>query len=89
MSRNLITIHDFLEAVTTLSIEFDLSVTSWIRTQEHNIAVKGVWNSLHLCGLAVDVILDNRKEIEVFSKRCERFGLRVLNEGTHLHVQVD
>ena len=89
MTNDITDMQSFTSAITTLAIEFDLSVTSWIRSASRNADVGGVTNSLHLCGLVVDIVLDDRSQISVFIKRAERFGLRVLNEGTHLHVQVN
>lgn len=88
-TKHITNIADFALAVATLAVEFDLSVTSWYRSHKRNKSVGGVENSLHLCGLAVDIVLDNDSDKESFIKRAQRFGLRIIDEGHHLHIQVN
>lgn len=77
----------FISIVLTLRIQFAFSVTSWIRTVEHNRQVGGADESLHLCGLGLDIVLDNPADTESFVKRANRLGLKALNEGDHIHLQ--
>lgn len=61
-----------------------MRITSWWRTPWHNAAVGGVSASLHQLGLAWDVIpVTEENEI-----RLRSYGLRVINEGDHLHAQI-
>lgn len=79
---------EFLFKILYLSCRFNFSVTSWIRTPAHNKKVGGVPDSMHLLGLAVDVILDDWSETEQFMKMCKRIGLQAIKEGDHIHVQI-
>lgn len=61
-------------------------VSSWARGRQANLALVGaVSDSLHLRGLAVDVVGEGLVE---FGRACEELGLRVLVYSTHLHVDV-
>jgi uncharacterized protein YcbK (DUF882 family) len=80
-------IHSFIDKIITLSIRYDLSVTSWIRSKKHNKEVGGDDNSRHLLALAVDVKLDDPKQIQSFKADAHRMDLIVVDEGDHLHVQ--
>jgi hypothetical protein len=61
------------------------TVTSWWRSSAKNAAVGGVASSLHLYGLAIDYVpARNAWRSDEAAFRAQ--GLRVLNEGDHLHV---
>lgn len=77
----------FLLAVISLSVEFDLSVTSWIRTRARNHKVGGMPHSLHMMGLAVDVVLDNETDTMLFLSKARSLGLIALDERDHIHLQ--
>ena len=62
-----------------------LTLTSWYRDRARNAACGGDRSSRHLEGLAVDVRAA-RPSAAAFAFRAA--GLRVLNEGSHLHVSV-
>lgn len=60
-----------------------LTLTSWYRDPARNAAVGGAPASRHLRGLAIDVVArDPSRATAAF----RAVGLRVLNEGDHLHV---
>lgn len=61
-----------------------MTITSWWRSAEKNAAVGGVYNSLHLVGLAWDVIPVTQEN----ENRLRSLGLKVINEGDHLHAQI-
>jgi hypothetical protein len=61
------------------------TLTSWYRDEARNAAVGGVPRSLHLVGLAIDYV-PRRGEWSADSAALKAAGLRVLNEGDHLHV---
>jgi len=61
------------------------TVTSWWRSSAKNAAVGGVANSLHLYGLAIDYV-PGRFRWSADAAAFKAQGLRVLNEGDHLHV---
>jgi len=59
-------------------------ITSWWRSPSKNTEVGGVSNSLHMIGLAWDVV----PVTEENTAKLQRLGLRVINEGDHLHAQI-
>jgi len=61
-----------------------MQITSWWRTPWHNAAVGGTLWSLHQFGLGWDVIPVNEKNRELLAG----LGLKVINEGDHLHAQI-
>ena len=79
---------NFLQQILHLAVRFDLSVTSWIRSTKHNGRVGGKSGSMHLLGLAVDVVLDDPDQTDFFILACNRIGLMALNEKDHIHVQI-
>lgn len=69
---------------------FKVVATSWYRSPTHNAKVGGAPNSFHLRGLAVDFDVPGRR-VEAFPllvALAQQFGLRALNEGDHIHVDV-
>lgn len=69
-----------------LRSKFDFSVTSWFRSEAHNVEVGGLPKSLHLTGLAVDVVLDSAFTTDLFRSYCKSIGVYVYDEGDHLHL---
>lgn len=68
-----------------LFIQHDgMTVTSWWRSPWKNREVGGVTNSLHMLGLAWDVVPPTLNNIS----RLRALGLKVIDEGDHLHVQI-
>ena len=64
------------------------SVTSGKRSRKRNKQVGGVSTSMHLLGLAKDIVLDDRaRDFWLFKALCKRLKLFVLDEGDHIHVQ--
>lgn len=64
-------------------------MTSGTRTPEHNAEVGGVANSYHLTGHAADLVPPagmTMAQLET-EARQRMPGARVINEGTHVHVQ--
>jgi len=78
---------DFVQAVLTLRLRFEFSVTSWGRTDKHNLVVGGKVGSRHLTWQAVDIRLDNGTDKATFRSAAERLGLKVVDEPDHLHLQ--
>lgn len=64
------------------------SVSSWLRTPTHNAAVGGHPESLHLAGLAADLVPDNHGTIETLASHAKACGLHYEVADDHLHVQV-
>lgn len=78
---------DFLSRILTVCIAYHGSVTSWLRTFDRNQAVGGHRNSLHLVGLAVDLVLDNPALMPLALAFAKRIGLYGVIEKDHLHLQ--
>lgn len=81
------TIDDFTIYIMMICTITRASVTSWIRTKKHNAEVGGKDTSLHLLGLAVDVVLDNIGDGPLLEGLCSRYGLHFLKETDHYHIQ--
>lgn len=62
-------------------------VTSWDRDVEKNSSVGGTQFSFHLQGLAKDVV--NLDDVDEFIADCFFAGLEAVNEGDHVHVEMD
>lgn len=61
--------------------------TSWFRTRAENAAVGGVPTSLHLLGLAVDFVGD-QAALNRVRGIWRAIGLTALDEGDHLHIEL-
>lgn len=62
------------------------TLTSWYRDAARNRACGGVPTSRHLLGLAIDYQPSPGRRL-LDSIALRRAGLRVLDEGDHLHVE--
>lgn len=72
--------------VSILGINHEFSVTSWYRTEKRNNDVGGLIKSLHLEGLAIDVVLDDQDVLQAFIQSAQEIGIYIYNEGDHLHL---
>lgn len=63
------------------------SVSSYGRTEKHNKAVGGKDDSNHLQWLAADVVYDEPIVKARRDKVARRYGLEVIDEGDHDHVE--
>ena len=79
---------EFLDLVSLVVLSSEGTVTSWIRSRGRNDEVGGHPRSLHLVGMAVDVVFENDAEKKRAAVVADRLGLRVIDEGDHLHLQV-
>jgi len=79
-------IGEFSRAVRTYCMKFSGSVTSWIRSPNHNHLVGGVPDSLHLDGLAVDVVYDGARPGSEADAELVAYGLVRIAEGDHDHI---
>ena len=59
------------------------TVTSWWRSEKANARVRGNPFSLHLIGLAADVVAS---DLEAWEATARQAFPQVVNEGTHVHV---
>ena len=79
--------HTFLDALMQLASRFRFRETSGYRSAAGNQAVGGVKYSSHQFWLGRDILLDPGEDTVMFTEAARRVGLKVLNEGDHLHVQ--
>lgn len=78
---------EFVVAVLLYSARTGASCTSWFRTTAHNRKVDGVPHSGHLAALSVDVVYDATVPLSERQEWATRFGLRLVVEGDHDHLQ--
>lgn len=81
------TVGSFCTTVFCLCKLYGGSVTSWARSAAHNKAVKGVANSKHLDGLALDVVLDDAVNQTPFIEACRALKLRAFWDKDHIHIE--
>jgi len=79
--------HEFHARVMMLDSRFPLSVTSYKRSAKRNKRFGGAARSRHLLWLGCDVVLDAQSDKKEFTIEAKRQGLRVVDEGDHLHLQ--
>jgi len=69
-----------------------LGVSSWLRTSSKQLELleqgRGVVRSLHLRGLALDLV-GAPPALQAFQRGWIALGLDALPEGDHLHVELD
>ncbi len=66
--------------------KYNGSATSWWRTIAHNAALPGsAAASLHLQGLAIDVVYDGKRPT---LSELQALGLRVVREKDHDHLEL-
>jgi len=78
---------EFLYKVLAICFRWQCSVTSWIRSRAHNGAVGGHPNSLHIWGLAVDIVPDNWDDLQWILADIRDAGLHYKVESDHIHIQ--
>ncbi len=81
-------ITEFTQKIVTLSSVVPFSVTSWGRSKKHNLEVGGNKHSRHRDWLGIDIILDNPEDKEDLFHYAIKAGLKYLDEGDHIHLQV-
>lgn len=79
---------DFTSTVALILLCYEGSVSSWLRSKKRNNEVGGHVMSLHLVGLAVDVVFDDDEQKFGGMQMAERLGLLAIDEDDHVHIQV-
>ncbi|MEE8509160.1 MAG: D-Ala-D-Ala carboxypeptidase family metallohydrolase [Myxococcota bacterium] len=75
---------DFLLRLFRISLQRGMTLNSWWRDPQVNLAVGGVFNSFHLWALALDIgAPDHARLID----EARAAGLEAIDEGTHVHVE--
>lgn len=77
---------DFFNAVNGLAGKYGATITSGIRSPEHNAEVGGVPNSQHVTGTAADVVILPEQK-DQFIQDAKAQGLQPIDEGDHVHLQ--
>lgn len=77
---------DFVARLRLYCATMGASVTSYGRTAEHNRAVGGVPDSLHLEWLAADIVYDHVPGLDEAQATAASHGLQLLREADHDHV---
>lgn len=90
-----------LAALEDGSGRFNWRITSWYRDPQRNAEVGGVANSLHVAGLAMDIVPEQAPSFlsRIFSpsdatgliSRWRSFGpiFQGIQEGDHIHLELD
>jgi len=81
---------EFYERVLAYCSWSRASVTSGLRSPERNAAVHGHERSMHLVGLAADVVYHPNPVpgIDTAKHFASRLGLLLVRESDHDHIQV-
>ena len=79
---------EFMYIMAAICFRWQCSVTSWIRSHKHNKDVGGMDDSLHLWGLAVDIVPDDWDNLQWILADIKEAGLHYLVEDDHIHVQI-
>ena len=77
---------DFYRSVNDLAGQYGATITSGVRTPDHNAEVGGVPNSQHLTGTAADVVIPPAQKAQFIADAKAR-GLQPIDEGDHVHLQ--
>lgn len=77
---------DFFSNVNDLSTKYGATITSGVRSPDHNAEVGGVPNSQHLSGTAADVVIPPDQKAQ-FIQDAKARGLQPIDEGDHVHLQ--
>lgn len=66
-------------------------VNSGYRTPQHNRNIGGVSNSLHVSGMAADIVIPgiSNREVQEYAKKIKVGGLGIYNTFTHIDVYGD
>ena len=75
------------EKMLSICAIYDCSITSCYRTKERNKIVHGHPKSLHMQGLAIDIVPDDWENTEKITNAIKILGLHYLVEKTHIHIQ--
>lgn len=78
---------EFHAALRAYCFRTHASITSSLRTEKHNQAVRGHIRSAHLLDLAADVVYDLPVLLEVRQETATRLGLALVVEDDHDHLQ--
>lgn len=77
---------DFYQGVNDLTSKYGGTITSGVRSPEHNAEVGGVPDSQHITGTAADVVVSPDQK-DAFIAEAKARGLQPIDEGDHVHLQ--
>ena len=78
---------EFISKVAAICSKHNCSVTSWIRTHQRNENVGGKSDSLHLWGLAIDIVPDDWKDLQNILTAIRNGKLHYKVHKGHIHIQ--
>lgn len=79
---------EFCNHIKDICFLYGGSVISWIRSPIRNAEKGGHTFSLHLVGLAADVVFDTEEGVSFAIQRCQQIGLSFkINGAFTLHIQ--
>lgn len=78
---------EFCLNIQKIFLAFDFRVTSWFRSPASNASVGGAARSWHLCGMAVDIVLETDEDKDTIIDMASALALEVVDEGNHLHIE--
>lgn len=77
----------FFDQANDLAAKYGGTMTSGVRSPQHNAEVGGVPNSQHLTGTASDVVVPADQK-QAFIEDAKARGLQPIDEGDHVHLQM-
>lgn len=80
---------EFLILIYLLCVAHRASVTSGYRTEKRNAEKGGLPNSLHLTGMAADLVCDEPAQAPLLVLTAKRLGLNAVIEADHVHIEAD
>lgn len=79
---------EFVWLIVEVGKRTGASVTSWLRSKPRNERVGGAFQSQHLTGTAVDLVFDTPEQRTAAVSVFKFFGLDVIEETDHVHVEL-
>jgi hypothetical protein len=77
---------EFLDAVAQYCMAMGASTTRWLSTRKHNKDVGGTPTSLHLIGMAIDIVYDDGlPPHDTAQEMAKKLGLYAFRKAGYTH----